>query len=150
LWRLHGKLSCSGENVIACRTAARSATNDNAERNERQRGAQRTTTRSATNARRGRTDASASARVPSKKVLAIDPGGPVAATDRLCGLLRIVARREHRAARLRKLRRVIAKTGNDAIDIGNLRATEPHDIRRAGHLLLHGAAVVLRERRASA
>jgi hypothetical protein len=140
LCRLRGKPSCPGENLVACRTARRSAAN--ARRDE----ADASDARHAGDRRRQRVVATH----PLKGFSAIDPGGPVAATDRLRYLLRSVAGGEHRAARLRKLRRVIAKTGNDAIDIRYLRATEPHDIRRAGHLLLHGAAIVLRDRRACA
>src|SRR4029077_9500874 len=94
LCRLRARPSCPGKNLVACRTARRSAAN--ARRDE----ADASDARHAGDRRRQRVVATH----PLKGFSAIDPGGPVAATDRLRYLLRSVVGGEHRAARLRKLR----------------------------------------------
>ena len=54
-----------------------------------------------------------------------------------------VAGVEHRTASIREPWRVLAQAGHDTIDIRDLIAAEPPDVRRAGHLLLHRPAIVV-------
>src|SRR6202000_1250000 len=63
-------------------------------------------------------------------------------------LIHAVVGVEHRAAAVRRVRRVLPQARHDAIDIGNRRAAEPPHIRRAGHLLLPCSLVRLRAQRA--
>jgi hypothetical protein len=45
------------------------------------------------------------------------------------------------------LRGILLQAGDDPIDVGNLCTAEPENVRRAGHLLLHGSPVLLRKSR---
>src|SRR5262247_1268360 len=56
---------------------------------------------------------------------------------------------ERHAAIAGKLRQVRAQARHNAADIRDLIAAEPPHIRRAGHLLFVGSAILLRPRRAS-
>jgi hypothetical protein len=53
---------------------------------------------------------------------------------------------KHRTARARELRRVSPQACHDPVHIRDLRAAEPPDIRRAGHLLFHRSPGILRKR----
>jgi hypothetical protein len=55
---------------------------------------------------------------------------------------------EHRAAAIGELRRVLPQAGDDALNIGDLAAAQPPDIRRASHLLFPRAAIFFRVGRA--
>ncbi len=54
---------------------------------------------------------------------------------------------KYRTAGFAELRRISPQACHDPVHIGDLRAAQPPDIGRAGHLLVHRSAVLLRERR---
>src|SRR4051812_39581784 len=62
------------------------------------------------------------------------------ARDRLLRLYLVVGL-EHRTTSARELGRVLLQAGDDAVDVWNLAAAQAPDIRGAGHLLFHGAAI---------
>ena len=53
---------------------------------------------------------------------------------------------KHGAARARELRGILAQARRDPVDVRYLVKAQTPDIRRAGHLLLEGPAIFLRER----
>jgi hypothetical protein len=53
---------------------------------------------------------------------------------------------KHRAAWFAELRRISPQACHDPVHIRDLGAAQPPDIGRAGHLLFHRSAVVLRKR----
>ena len=54
---------------------------------------------------------------------------------------------EHRAARSAELRGVLPQARHDPVDVRNLRAAQPEDVGRAGHLLFQGSPIFLRQTR---
>jgi prolyl-tRNA editing enzyme YbaK/EbsC (Cys-tRNA(Pro) deacylase) len=68
------------------------------------------------------------------------------ATSRPCWSLHTIVRFEHRATGAAEMRGVVPEATDNPVDVGDLRAAQPEHIRRAGHLLFHGAAIFLRDR----
>ena len=69
---------------------------------------------------------------------------PVAAILTSSG--RVVALFKNRAARSAELRDISPQASHDPVRIGHLRATQPPDVGRAGHLLFPRSPILLRKR----